>query len=157
VQGVLLYLRLTGQRCVEFSLRANLELPGEFTGTESKDVRLWRCPPPDDLSNPNVRVYDGLFDLKTGDVEEIEQCLKSLNWLLAMVLFPYGATYSWRNKYRMALGATGLLQPTHEEMKTVGRLLKRKRTRILRRTTGCFTVQLLAVNTGQKRLIRDIV
>jgi hypothetical protein len=125
VQGVLLYLRLTGHRCIEFSLRANLELPGEFTGTESNDVLLWKCPPPDDLSNPNVRVYDGLFDLKTGDVEEIEQCLKSLNWLLAMVFFPYGATYSWRNKYRMVLGATGLLQPTHEEMKTVDRLLKR--------------------------------
>ena len=125
VQGVLLYLRLTGHRCIEFALRANLELPGEFTGTESNDVLLWKCPPPDDLSNPNVRVYDGLFDLKTGDVEEIEQCLQSLNWLLAMMFFPYGATYSWRNKYRMVLGGTGLLQPTHEEMKTVDRLLKR--------------------------------
>jgi hypothetical protein len=79
VQGVLLYFRLTGHRCIEFSLRANLELPGEFTGTESNDVLLWKCPPPDDLSNPNVRVYDGLFDLKTGDVEEIEHSLKSLN------------------------------------------------------------------------------
>lgn len=53
------------------------ELPGEFTGTESNDVLLWKCPPPVDLSNPNVRVYDGLFDLKTADVEEIEQCLQS--------------------------------------------------------------------------------
>jgi hypothetical protein len=42
-----------------------------------------------------------------------------------MMFFPYGATYSWRNKYRMVLGGTGLLQPTHEEMKTVDRLLKR--------------------------------
>lgn len=125
VQGALLYLRLTGNRCIEFALRANLELPGEFTGTESNDVLLWKCPPPDDLSNPNVRVYDGLFDLKTGDVEEIERCLQSLNWLLAMMFFPYGATYSWRNKYRIVLGGTGLLQPTHEEMKTVDRLLKR--------------------------------
>ena len=125
VQGVLLYLRLTGHRCIEFALRANLELPGEFTGTESNDVLLWKCPPPDDPSNSNVRVYDGLFDLKTGDVEEIEQCLQSLNWLLAMMFFPYGATYSWRNKYRMVLGGTGLLQPTHEEMKTVDSLLKR--------------------------------
>jgi hypothetical protein len=98
VQGVLLYLRLTGHRCIEFALRANLELPGEFTGTESDDVLLWKCPSPDDLSNPNIRVYDGLFDLKTGDIEEIEQCLQSLNWLLSMMFFPYGATYSWRNK-----------------------------------------------------------
>lgn len=125
VQGVLLYLRLTGHRCIEFALRANLELPGEFTGTESNDVLLWKCPPPDDLSSPNIRVYDGLFDLKTGDVEEIEQCLQSLNWLLSMMFFPYGAIYSWRNKYRMVLGGTGLLQPTHEEMKTVDSLLKR--------------------------------
>src|ERR1039458_4262241 len=117
--------RLTGHRCIEFALRANLELPGEFTGTESNDVLLWKCPPPDDPSNPNVRVYDGLFDLKTGDVGEIEQCLQSLNWLLAMMFFPYGATYSWRNKYRMVLGGTGLLQPTHEEMETVDSLLKR--------------------------------
>jgi hypothetical protein len=125
VQGVLLYLRLTGHRCIEFALRANLELPGEFTGTESNDVLLWKCPPPDDLSNPNIRVYDGLIDLKTGDVEEIDECLQSLNWLLAMMFFPYGATYSWRNKYRMVLGSTGLMQPTHEEMKTVDSLLKR--------------------------------
>jgi hypothetical protein len=88
-------------------------------------VLLWRCPPPDDLSNPNAQGLRRVFDLKTGDVEEIEQCLKSLNWLLAMVFSPCGATYRWRNKYRMALGATGLLQPTHEEMKTVDRLLKR--------------------------------
>ena len=74
---MLLYLRFTGNRCIEFALRAKLELPGEFTGTESNDVLLWKCPPPDDLSNPNVCVYDGLFDLKTGDVEEIERCLKA--------------------------------------------------------------------------------
>jgi|HubBroStandDraft_6_1064221.scaffolds.fasta_scaffold87685_2 hypothetical protein len=77
VQGVLLNLSLTGHRCIEFSLRANLELPGEFTGTESNDVLLWKCQPPDDLSNSNVRLYDGLFDFKTGDVGEIEQCLKA--------------------------------------------------------------------------------
>lgn len=124
VQGVLMYLRLTGHKCIEFALRSNMELPGEWTGTESNDVLIWKCPPDEDPAHLNVRVYDGVFDLKSGEVGEIEQSLAQLNWLISMMFFPYGATYSWRNKYRMVLSGTGLLKPTHDELKTVDALLK---------------------------------
>lgn len=124
VQGVLMYLRLTGHKCIEFVLRSNMELPGEWTGTESNDVLIWKCPPDEDPAHLNARVYDGVFDLKSGEVGEIEQSLAQLNWLISMMFFPYGATYSWRNKYRMILGGTGLLKPTHDELRTVDALLK---------------------------------
>lgn len=125
VQGVLMYLRLTGHKCIEFALRSNMELPGEWTGTESNDVLIWKCPPDEDPAHLNVRVYDGVLDLKSGEVGEIEQSLAQLNWLISMMFFPYGATYSWRNKYRMILGGTGLLKPTHDELRTVDALLKK--------------------------------
>ena len=101
-----------------------MELPGEWTGTESNDVLIWKCPPDEDPAHLNVCVYDGVFDLKSGEVGEIERSLAQLNWLISMMFFPYGATYSWRNKYRMVLGGTGLLKPTHDELRTVDVLLK---------------------------------
>jgi hypothetical protein len=125
VQGILMYIRLTGHRCIEFALRANLETPGDYTGTESNDVWIWKCPTDDAAAHANLRWYDGWFQLKTGEVEEIEQAIANLNWLISMMFFPYGATYSWRNKYRMVQAGNSLLKPSHEDMKTVDSLLKR--------------------------------
>lgn len=125
VQGVLMYMRLTGHRCIEFAFRSNLETPGSFTGTESNDLWIWKCPKNEDTAHANVRVYDGWLQLRTGDVQEIEEGLQSINWLVSMMFFPYGASYSWRNKYRTVSGGNLLLLPTHEDMKTVDSILKR--------------------------------
>lgn len=124
VQGALLYIRLTGHKCIEFAVRANMELPGEFTGTVSGDVLMHKCPPDGDSAHVNVRTYDCTMLLKSGTPEEIQDSLSSIGWLMSGMFFPYGATYSWRHKYRMNLGGSGLLSPTHEDMKIVDRLLK---------------------------------
>jgi hypothetical protein len=125
VQGVLLYIRLTGHKCIEFAVRSNMELPGVYTGTESGDVLMHKCSPDEDNAHLNVRTYDCTMLLKTGTPEEIENSLTSIGWLMSVMFFPYGATYSWRNKYRMTMGGSGLLRPTHDDMKTVDQLMKK--------------------------------
>jgi hypothetical protein len=102
-----------------------MELPGQFTGTESGDVLMHKCAPDEDAAHLNVRVYDCTMILKTGSVEEIESALASIGWLMSVMFFPYGGKYSWRNKYRMTHGWNGLMQPTHEDMTTVDQLLKK--------------------------------
>ena len=125
VQGVLLYMRLTGRKCIEIAVRSNMELPGTFTHTESGDVLIHKCPSDEDGAHLNVRVYDCTMILKSGTVEEIENGLTSFAWLMSVTFFPYGASYSWRNKYRMTFDGTGLLLPTHDDMTTVDQLLKK--------------------------------
>jgi hypothetical protein len=44
---------------------------------------------------------------------------------MSVTFFPYGASYSWRNKYRMTFDGTGLLLPTHDDMTTVDQLAKK--------------------------------
>ena len=125
VQGVLLYMRLTGRKCIEFAVRSNMELPGTFTHTESEDVLIHKCPSDEDGAHLNIRVYDCTMILKSGTVEEIENGLTSFAWLMSVTFFPYGASYSWRNKYRLTFDGTGLLLPTHDDMTTVDQLLKK--------------------------------
>jgi hypothetical protein len=58
VQGVLLYMRLTGRKCIEFAVRSNMELPGTFTHTESGDVLIHKCPSDEDGAHLNTRACD---------------------------------------------------------------------------------------------------
>ncbi len=122
VQGVLLYIRLTGHKCIEFAMKSNMELPGEYTATEKGDLYIRKCQA--DATAPDMRVYDCWINLETGTAEEIERRLASIGWFMNVLFFPYGATYSWRNKYRMTMGGAGLLTPTHEDLKTVDKILK---------------------------------
>jgi hypothetical protein len=125
VQGVLLYLRLTGHRCVEFALRTNLELPGPYTATREGGLHIWKCPIEEhNPTDKNTCVYDCWLELKTGDVEEIEKGLSSIGHLISILCFPYGASYSWRNKYRTTVPETRKLTPTHEELKIVDHVLQ---------------------------------
>src|ERR1700674_1885 len=125
VQGVLLYLRLTGHRCLEFALRTNLELPGVYTATREGGLHIWKCPTQDyDPNDKNTCVYDCWLDLSTGDVEDIEKGLSSIGHLISILCFPYGAAYSWRNKYRTTVPETRKLTPTHDELKLVDHLLQ---------------------------------
>jgi len=50
--------------------------------------------------------------------------LKIRMWYVNMLFFPYGATYSWRIKYRTAIEGTGVLTPSHDELETVDKILK---------------------------------
>jgi hypothetical protein len=125
VQGVLLYLRLTGHRCIEFALRTNLELPGVYTSTKEGGVYLWKCPADDSRKvNENVTVYDCWIELKGTDVADIERGLLSIGHLISILCFPFGASYSWRVKYRMNVGALGKLTPTEEELRLVDKVLE---------------------------------
>ena len=124
VQGVLLYMRLTGHKCIEFAIRSNLELPGPYTATEEGNLHIWKCPVIETDFPANVCTYDCWIELATGDLTEVEDRLASVSWFVAMLFFPYGATYSWRNKYRMTVGATGVLVPSHDDLKTVDAILK---------------------------------
>ncbi len=126
VQGVLLYLRLTGHRCIEFALRTNLELPGVHTATREGGLHIWKCPSQDyDGGDKNTCVYDCWLDLKTGEVEQIEKGLSSIGHLISVLCFPFGAAYSWRNKYRTTVGGNRKLTPTHDELKIVDDVLQK--------------------------------
>jgi hypothetical protein len=124
VQGVLLYLRLTGHRCIEFALRTNLELPGEFTSTVEGELHFWKCPTKDYETDPNINVYDGWLELKTGTVEEIESALSAIGYLISTMCFAFGASYSWRTKYRSAVNGNMSLTPAEEDLKLVGSILQ---------------------------------
>ena len=123
VQGALLYTRLTGHKCIEFAMKSDMELPGEYTATEQGGLYVWKCPV-EDTSHVNVRTYDCWISLDSCSAEEIESRLASVGWFMNVLFFPYGATYSWRNKYRMTFGGRGVFMPNHEDLKTVDMILK---------------------------------
>lgn len=126
VQGVLLYMRLTGYRCIEFVLRTNIELPGSYTSTEERNLHIWKCPTEEKgVSDSNVRVYDCWFDLQSGSVEEIASGLAGIGYFVNVLCFSFGAAYSWRNKYRMTSLEPGwLLTPGHDDLKIVSGMLE---------------------------------
>lgn len=124
VQGAMLYMRLTGHKCIEFAVRSNLELPGTYTATEEGNLHIWKCPAIETDFPANVCTYDCWIELATGDLTEVVDRLASISWFVAMLFFPFGATHSWRNKYRMTVGATGVLVPSHDDLKTVDAILK---------------------------------
>lgn len=123
VQGALLYTRLTGHKCIEFAMKSDMELPGEYTKTAEGGLHIWRCPLEERIDG-NVRTYDCWITLDSCSAEEIEGRLASVGWFMNVLFFPYGATYSWRNKYRMTFGGKGVLMPSHEDLETVDRILK---------------------------------
>jgi len=125
VRGVLMYLRLTGHRCIEFALRTNLELPGEYTTTKKGGLHFWKCPSKDYETEKNISVYDCWLDLNTAQVEEIEWGLSAISYLISVICFPFGAAYSWRNKYRMTIGGIAHLTPAETELKIVDDILQK--------------------------------
>ncbi len=126
VQGVLLYMRLTGHRCIEFALRTNIELPGDYTSTTERNLHIWKCPVEGhDATNTNVRVYDCWMELEGHSVEDVERGLSGIAYFVNVLCFPYGASYSWRNKYRMTLDDAHVRTPTHEDLNVVDSILKR--------------------------------
>lgn len=126
VQGTLLYMLLTGHRCIEFVLRTNLDMPGEYTGTEGRPLWIWKCPAEGpEPSNRNIRLYDCWTELEEYSVEDIEQALSAIASLVNVLCFPFGAAHSWRVKYRMTIDGPGLLTPSHEDCKIVDSILKK--------------------------------
>jgi hypothetical protein len=125
VQGVLLYMRLTGHCCIEFALRTDMELPGTYSSTKDGSLHIWRCPTQEYDSARNMRVYDCWLQLETGSVEDIEQGLANIGRFVSILCFPFGASYSWRNKYRMTHGEHGCLTPTNADVKIVDDTLQK--------------------------------
>jgi hypothetical protein len=125
VQGVLLYMRLTGHRCIEFVLRTNLELPGSYTSTKERNLHIWKCPvDAQQTANTDVRIYDCWLDLETDGVEDVKRGLAGIAYFVNVLCFPFEAAYSWRNKYRMTIEGPGLLTPTHDDCKIVDSMLQ---------------------------------
>lgn len=124
VQGALLYLRLTGHRCIEFVLRTNLDFPGTLTSSKTGAMHMWKCPDAGYASNSNVRVYDCWIDLETGTVDEIESTLSGIGRFVSIFCFPFGATYSWRTKYKMSAGGGGTLTPTENDLTIIEDIIK---------------------------------
>ena len=126
VQGVFLYLRLTGHRCIEFVLRANMELPWPYTSTKERNLHIWKCPPDEHAgTNPNVRIYDCWMDLEGHRVDEVESALAGIAYLVNVLCLPFDAIYSWRIKYRMTMGGTNLLTPSHDDLEIVDEILQK--------------------------------
>jgi|HubBroStandDraft_2_1064218.scaffolds.fasta_scaffold02473_6 hypothetical protein len=126
VQGALLYMLLTGHRCIEFVLCTNLEFPGEHTTSSPEGgVHLWKCPPPaGQTSNSDITIYDCWIDLESGTVEEIEHTLALIGRFVSIFCFPFGATYNWRTKYKVTNATTGVLTPTEADLSIVGEVIK---------------------------------
>lgn len=127
VQGVLLYLRLTGHRCIEFVLRTNVDLPGTYTSSKERNLHIWKCPVEgrEAVANSNVRIYDCWLDLEGYSVEAVERGLSGIAYFVNVLCFPFGAAYSWRNKYRMTVGGSGLLTPSHDDLNVVDEMLRK--------------------------------
>jgi hypothetical protein len=126
VQGTFLYMLLTGHRCIEFVLRANLEMPGEWTGTEGGKLYIWKCPTDGpEVTNKNMRIYDCWLELEGHSVADIEHGLAAIGSLVNVLCFPFGAAYTWRVKYRTTTGGLNLLSPTHDDCKLVDSILKK--------------------------------
>ena len=126
VQGILLYLRLTGHRCIEFVLRTNMQLPGQQTSTREGSIHIWKCPPSTDgYYSSHLRLYDCWLELESGSVEEIEVGLTNIGRLVNLMCFPFGAAYSWRIKYRTTVPPAGTLTLDEKDLEIVDKLIKR--------------------------------
>jgi hypothetical protein len=126
VQGALLYLLLTGHRCIEFVLKSNMELPGQLTSTRSNDLHIWKCPPNEDPRySSHLRIYDCWLELKSANVDEVEAALTNIGRLVNLMCFPYGAEYSWRNKYRTTTPTMGTLALAEEDLQIADSVIRR--------------------------------
>jgi hypothetical protein len=126
VQGILFYLRVTGHRCIEFVLRTNMELPGPLTSTREGSIHVWKCPPTADRQrSSHLWLYDCWLELQSGAVEEIEMGLTNIGRLVNLMCFPFGASYSWRNKYRTITPNTGTLDLSENDLEIADNLIKR--------------------------------
>jgi hypothetical protein len=125
VQGTLFYLRVTGHRCIEFVLRTNLELPGQYTSTREGGLHLWKCPADEGYqANENFVLYDGWLELKSTEVEDIEKALSSIGHLISITCFAFGAKYSWTLKYRIHTLPLAAWTPTEHELRLVDKVLQ---------------------------------
>jgi len=126
VQGILFYLRVTGHKCIEFVLRTNMELPGQQTSTRTGAFHIWKCPTNADRHySSHLRLYDCWVELESGTVEEIEVGLTNIGRLVNLMCFPFGAEYSWRNKYRTTIPPTGTLTLSEKDLQIADSLIKR--------------------------------
>lgn len=125
VQGVLFYLRVTGHMCIEFVLRTNMELPGQQTSTREGSFHFWKCPEsPQRPYSGHLRLYDCWLELESGSVQEIERGLTNIARLVNLICFPFGAEYSWRNKYRTTTPNLGTLTLSEKDLEIADNLIK---------------------------------
>jgi len=126
VQGILFYLRVTGHKCIEFVLRTNMELPGQQTSTREGSLHIWKCPVNSQRPHSgHLRLYDCWLDLKSDNVQEIELGLTNIARLVNLMCFPFGAEYSWRNKYRTTTPTTGTLTLSEKDLEIADKLIKK--------------------------------
>lgn len=125
VQGTLFYMFCTGHRGIEFVVRTSVELPEDYIRFGEK-FHLWKCQPLGEgqRSANNSYIYDGWYELESTDVESIKSAIATIGVGVNRLAFAYGASATWRVKYRTVVDTEGYATPTKEDLSVLDSLLK---------------------------------
>ena len=124
IQGTLFYMMCTGHRCIEFVVRTTVDLPVERV-VLGDHFHLAKC---DSVAEqpfvPNVRAYDGWYDLEETDEDAVRHALDQIGFGVNLLAFCFGASVDWRVKYRTVESGPGCAKPTDDDLDLLDSALK---------------------------------